>query len=113
METQESCLIKLITGETILTIVHDHEDDNTLIIAFPYLVTYKKKKNNTITIELREWMIGSSEQIFPLSFNDVVVMNSANDYMNQLYNQCLINHVVKTTPQNNLDTYLNNPFGRN
>ena len=113
METQfdieDSFIIKLVSGETIISIIAD-ADENNLTLAFPYRVKYKKTKQDRIKVEFMQWLFGVAEQIFILSSQDIMVMSPADESINKLYNRCLIENSVKLSPSTPI---INDLFGRN
>lgn len=105
MNNNESFLIKLTTRETLLCIIAE-STESSVTVAFPYVLTCNKKGK----IKLQKWLPCADEQIFTISYNDIVTIAETNQALNERYNQLLISH---HDLDSGFPSSYSNIFGRN
>ena len=85
------CILKLVSGEEILSLimVDENDDDPIIVLQNPVIIKYIHEKNN-IYIKVKPWMELTDEDIFFIKLDKVITMTETTDKkLINLYQQYL------------------------
>lgn len=85
------CILKLVSGEEVLSLIMvDENDDDPIIILQSPVVIKSVNEKNSIYIKIKPWMELSNEDIFFIKLDKVITMTETNNKkLINLYQQYL------------------------
>jgi hypothetical protein len=87
------CILKLVSGEEVLSLIMvDENDDDPIIILQNPVVMKSIYEKNSVYIKIKPWMELSNEDIFFIKLDKVITMTETTDKkLINLYQQYLCN----------------------
>jgi hypothetical protein len=89
MEDEFYCILKLVSGEEIFSLISvDENDDDTIIILQNPLIMKMVSNQHGSFVKIKPWIEMSSDDMFIIKLDKVITMTESNDSMLiEMYNK--------------------------